>query len=88
MCSVIHWAHGLATFISIMGGLVLFFALLAAGSWFPQLLVSLFDAEERWTILSWFGVIVAVAGVCFLILAFSPSYLNNSCHIPTPSLAK
>jgi hypothetical protein len=71
-------------YIALLGGVVLFLALLAVGNWIVELLTALGDREERRTILSLFGVVVVVGAACVLILIFSPSYLNNTCHIPTP----
>lgn len=86
MCSLVHTAHELTFFILLAICVTAFFALLSRGKFLigPLLgAVFLGESKERRTALLWFGIAVVVTAICILVLVYSPSYLNNSCHIPT-----
>jgi NADH:ubiquinone oxidoreductase subunit 5 (subunit L)/multisubunit Na+/H+ antiporter MnhA subunit len=87
MCSLVHAAHELTFFVLLIICLAAFFALLSRGKFLigPLLgAVFLGESKERRTALLWLGIAVVITTICILVLVYSPSYLNNSCHIPTP----
>jgi hypothetical protein len=72
MCAVVHDTYQYAFFV---------FAGIAVFAFFALLSTSRFEILfGRWQLTL---ILIMMAAICFLIIYFTPSYLNNTCHIPT-----